>query len=560
MASHRSDPSDRGRPETREPREPREVGVALRPASLSVQDVTQSSINSASVSSSIFSLHRDVKGVSDAQARLVRVIEDVSQDERELHQRLSQHDQQLDQLAEKQETLQERELLTRISWNFYRDFVVQKDEKAWRQSLDAEYLRLRTLDGNFQTQMNYLESKIGQLEKCFTDLRGRSNWSLESQGQSRMQRQIEDLRGEFRGNLETLEARLSGTLSHQLQSQLMEIVQQQLQQHVQPQLQQQLQQQLKDVHVLEVQRLCEEQVKQLEQRLFSGQETLRKEALKREQHLAELQDAAQRLAQTAMQRAQASTEAHAQVFSASSSLGQRLQLVEKEVQSLQRHEKERHKRRILRLEEDLAGAEEGATAASAAAPSTSAIVSPGSSKREFPEASTADLLRIDELRVQLYTELSDARHVTTQLSGRVARCEAEILDLRQVMNAAAMEAGSHSSPATPEWPSPWQVASKTEEPLLQRNGNALPALPSPPSPAPAPPMGIDAAGPSSHSRLLQGMPEGPQLSSWDGEKAMTRPDSSGVGPALQESPPRTSQRFGVLPPPKVTPAVEPATL
>lgn len=543
MASHRSDPSDRGRPETREPREPREVGVALRPASrsLSVQDVTQSSINSASVSSSIFSLHRDVKGVSDAQARLVRVIEDVSQ---ELHQRLSQHDQQLDQLAEKQETLQETFL------------QVQKDEKAWRQSLDAEYLRLRTLDGNFQTQMNYLESKIGQLEKCFTDLRGRSNWSLESQGQSRMQRQIE----EFRGNLETLEARLSGTLSHQLQSQLMEIVQQQLQQHVQPQLQQQLQQQLKDVHVLEVQRLCEEQVKQLEQRLFSGQETLRKEALKREQHLAELQDAAQRLAQTAMQRAQASTEAHAQVFSASSSLGQRLQLVEKEVQSLQRHEKERHKRRILRLEEDLAGAEEGATAASAAAPSTSAIVSPGSSKREFPEASTADLLRIDELRVQLYTELSDARHVTTQLSGRVARCEAEILDLRQVMNAAAMEDGPRRSPATPEWPSPWQVASKTEEPLLQRNGNALPALPSPPSPAPAPPMGIDAAGPSSHSRLLQGMPEGPQLSSWDGEKAMTRPDSSGVGPALQESPPRTSQRFGVLPPPKVTPAVEPATL
>jgi hypothetical protein len=32
------------------------------------------------VSSSIFSLHRDVKGVSDSQARLVRVIEDVSQD------------------------------------------------------------------------------------------------------------------------------------------------------------------------------------------------------------------------------------------------------------------------------------------------------------------------------------------------------------------------------------------------------------------------------------------------------------------------------------------------
>ncbi|CAL1159499.1 unnamed protein product [Cladocopium goreaui] len=524
------DPRDRGRPETRE------GPVALRPASrsLSVQDVTQSSINSASVSSSIFSLHRDVKGVSDAQARLVRVIEDVSQ---ELHQRLSQHDQQLDQLSEKQETLQETFL------------QVQKEEKAWRQSLDAEYLRLRTLDGNFQTQMNYVESKLGQLEKCLTD-RGRSNWSLDSQGQGRMQRQME----EFRGNLDTLEARLSGALSQQLQSQLLEIVQQQLQQVVQPQLQQQLQQQLKDVHVLDVQRLCEEQVKQLEQRLWSGQETLRKEALKREQHLAELQDAAQRLAQTAMQRAQASTEAHAQVFSASSSLNQRLQLVEKELQSLQRHEKERHKRRILRLEEDLAGAEE--TASAAALPS-SAVVSPGSAKRELPEAS-ADLLRIDELRVQLYTELSDARHVTTQLSGRVARCEAEILDLRQVMNAAAMEDGPpRRSPATPDWPSPWQVASRTEEPLQRVPGvpgNALPALPSPPSPAPAPPMGIDAAGPcpSSHSRLLQGMPEGPQLSSSRDTKDSSVP--------AQESPPRSSGRFGVLPPPKVTPAVEPATL
>ena len=32
------------------------------------------------VTGSIFSLQRDVKGVADAQARLVRVIEDVSQD------------------------------------------------------------------------------------------------------------------------------------------------------------------------------------------------------------------------------------------------------------------------------------------------------------------------------------------------------------------------------------------------------------------------------------------------------------------------------------------------
>ena len=39
------------------------------------------------VSSSIFSLHRDVKGVSDAQERLVRVIEDVSQELKMLKRR-----------------------------------------------------------------------------------------------------------------------------------------------------------------------------------------------------------------------------------------------------------------------------------------------------------------------------------------------------------------------------------------------------------------------------------------------------------------------------------------
>lgn len=500
----------------------REVSRAAS-RSLSIQDFTQSSLTSASVTGSIFSLQRDVKGVADAQARLVRVIEDVSQ---ELHQKLSQHDLLLEQLGEKQRSLQET--FTQV----------QSEEVAWRQSLDAEYLRLRTSDGNVSTRMNFFESKLHQLEKI------RST----SSNSSTLQRQME----EFRGNLETLEARLSGLLSQQLQTQLSEIVQQQLQNHVQPQLQQQLQAQLKEVQVVEVKRLCEEQVKQVEQRLFSGQETLRQEAMKREQHLSDLQDAAQRLAQTAMQRAQASTQAHAQVFSASSSLAQRLQLVEKELQSLQRQEKERHKRRIARLEEDLAGAaplEEVRSVGSAVASPTSKLQN---------EASGDMVHRIDELRVQLYTELSDARNVATQLGGRVSRCESDILELRmQVIDKADAETvkttkwhspvqetlqnGGH--PATPDWPSPWQVAS-----MGDGSRPALPALPSPPSPAPTPPSGVDSAGPSSSRAFLQGVPEGPQLSSWDGDKAI-RPQATD-SPAVQESP---GSRFGVLPPPKVTP-------
>ena len=515
----------------------REVSRAAS-RSLSIQDFTQSSLTSASVTGSIFSLQRDVKGVADAQARLVRVIEDVSQ---ELHQKLSQHDLLLEQLGEKQRSLQET--FTQV----------QSEEVAWRQSLDAEYLRLRTSDGNVSTRMNFFESKLHQLEKI-------RSTSSNAQG-STLQRQME----EFRGNLETLEARLSGLLSQQLQTQLSEIVQQQLQNHVQPQLQQQLQAQLKEVQVVEVKRLCEEQVKQVEQRLFSGQETLRQEAMKREQHLSDLQDAAQRLAQTAMQRAQASTQAHAQVFSASSSLAQRLQLVEKELQSLQRQEKERHKRRIARLEEDLAGA---APLEEVSHSVGSAVASPTSKLQN--EASGDMVHRIDELRVQLYTELSDARNVATQLAGRVSRCESDILELRmQVIDKADAETVKttkwHSPvqetlqngsrpPATPDWPaSPWQVEVASSMGDGSSRRPALPALPSPPSPAPAPPSGIDSAGPRNSGAFLQGVPEGPQLSSWDGDKAIRPQDS----PALQESP--GSRRFGVLPPPKVTPA-EPGTL
>lgn len=61
-------------------------------------------------------LQRDVKGLGDAQARLVRVIEDISQ---ELTQRLAKHDLQLEQLVEKQQSLQEAGVVIKPSGGFY---------------------------------------------------------------------------------------------------------------------------------------------------------------------------------------------------------------------------------------------------------------------------------------------------------------------------------------------------------------------------------------------------------------------------------------------------------
>ena len=368
-------------------------------------------------------LARDVKAVADAQGRLVRVIEDVSQ---ELSQRLAEHDRQLAEFTAHQIAL--------------RDAVhkVQVEEAANHDSLAAEYLRLRTSDGDTAARLNFLESKVVGVEKAqsslnnkltdlehtaqrhlpariqdvqvthqkhfqdlqqkvlrqveeqrseFLQFQGQAASRVHSDGLLNLQRQFETHRQEFESRLQTLgpeallpqmqqhlESTLLQQLSQQLSSQLHQILQQQLEQLVQPQLEKQLEQQVQQhwkahyTGMQELRDMCQaeagqrkELASQLKQRLQEqesnvamGQEALRQEAAKREQHLAELQDAAQRLAQTAMQRAQASTDAHAHVFSTSSSLANRLAVVEGELQSVQRQEKERQQKRIARLEEDLA--------------------------------------------------------------------------------------------------------------------------------------------------------------------------------------------------------------
>ena len=372
---------------------------------------------------STHTLARDVKAVSDAQGRLVRVIEDVSQ---ELSQHLAEHDKQLAEHSLNHSSL--RDALHKV----------QLEENAHHDSLAAEYLRLRSSDGDTSARLTFLESKVVGVEKAhgslnnrfaelehsvqrhlparihdmqvthqkhlqdlhqkvlhhveeqrteFFQLQGQTSARANSDALLSLQRQLEQQRKDLESRLQALgpdavvpplqqhlEKTLLQQLSAQLSSQLHQILQQQLEQHVQPQLERQLEQQVQhhlQAHYAGMQELRDmcraeaahrkELASQLKQRLQEqdsnigkGQEALRQEAAKREQHLADLQDAAQRLAQTAMQRAQASTEAHAHVFSASSTLANRLSVVEGELQSAQRQEKERQQKRIARLEEDLA--------------------------------------------------------------------------------------------------------------------------------------------------------------------------------------------------------------
>ena len=368
-------------------------------------------------------LARDVKAVADAQGRLVRVIEDVSQ---ELSQRLAEHDQQFAEQS--------------VSHNSLRDVVhkAKLEAIALHDSLAAEYLRLRGSDGDAASRITFFESKIAGIEKAHNSLNCRfaelehtvqrnlpariqdmqathqkhmqdlhqkvlrhveeqkaESFQHQEQVGSRshsdgllsLQRQLEQQRQDFETRFHTfgpeallpqlqqhLEKTMLQQLSAQLSSQLQQILQQQLEQNVQPQLERQLEQQVQShlkVHYAGLQELrdmCRTETSQRKElathlklrlqeqdsNIGKGQEALRQEAAKREQHLADLQDAAQRLAQTAMQRAQASTEAHSHVFSTSSSLASRLAVVEGELQSIQRQAKERQQKRIAQLEDDLA--------------------------------------------------------------------------------------------------------------------------------------------------------------------------------------------------------------
>ena len=332
----------------------------------------------------------DVKAVADAQGRLERVVE-------ELSQRLAEHDRQLADHS--------------VNQVFLRDALhkVQLEEVARHDSFAAERLRLRTGAGDTASRLTLLESKVVGLDKVYTtfncrlaELEQATNGlpatlhdvkvthhkqlqgmyhkvvgKLEEQraeffqfqgqvsrfdGLVSLQKQFEKHRQEVDSRLQAVEP---NAMLAQLQQHVETSLRQQLSTHRQ-ELQSKLQRQLEHLkahysgQIQDLRDMCEAEARrgkelsdQLRQRLLGqdgviaeGQQALRQEAAKRERHLAELQDAAQRSAQTAMERAQASREAR------TSSLTNRLAVVEDELQSTQHQEKERQQK-SARVEEDL---------------------------------------------------------------------------------------------------------------------------------------------------------------------------------------------------------------
>eukprot|EP00933_Yihiella_yeosuensis_P002578 TRINITY_DN10439_c0_g2_i1.p1 TRINITY_DN10439_c0_g2~~TRINITY_DN10439_c0_g2_i1.p1 ORF type:complete len:855 (+),score=173.10 TRINITY_DN10439_c0_g2_i1:54-2567(+) len=524
--------------------------------------------NDAAVSAAL----RDVKAVADAQARLVRVIEEVSQ---ELTSRLAGHDRVL---ADLRSTI--NDFATGHS-SLSEEFSRLKDEDSSRIApMNAELIRLRNFDSEaavrlsrleeemrrfladgvetrqqqpetrFDELRNYVQQQLQQShlphQQKFHQLRLQLHQDLEnhqkklhqlhqeqsqaqktmieeatSAAQEKLQRQVDALAarreaitpanlGDVQQQLqESLLSQLSQQLSQQLQLQL----QHQLEQTLQPQLTQQLQQQLQ--HYFEqyrsgVSQTGEEVGKQLQelrhfqnqmrqeisQRLqqqdeavAQGKEALKLEAENREGHLSELQEAAQRLAKTAMQHSQQGAGDSASMglngLSASSSLAQRLALVEGEIAGLQRQEKERRRHRNQRMEEEsLLGSQDLSYAfdqalASPEARSTTSSASP--LRARSPKGKTSSeggsLRRMcDELRIQVLTELGEVRRGATTLTSRVATCEIKLNELqsqvsqrpdgyvdptrpsanaKEGLSSPKRNVGNSSvspRPATPDWP------------------------------------------------------------------------------------------------------------
>eukprot|EP00930_Biecheleria_cincta_P031906 TRINITY_DN22124_c0_g1_i2.p1 TRINITY_DN22124_c0_g1~~TRINITY_DN22124_c0_g1_i2.p1 ORF type:complete len:1005 (+),score=281.14 TRINITY_DN22124_c0_g1_i2:97-3015(+) len=354
-----------------------------------------------------------------------------------------------------------------------------------------------------------------------------------------------------------LEEQLLPQLSQQMSEQLQQNLQQQLHEQLQPQLQQQVQQHL-DKHHANVtalfdqvrsdtarsERLIAQQLQEMrglpdqiqkeltlrfeahERSVADSQEALKAEAVRREKHLGDLQKAAQRLAKTASERAQASTQSLDVPIgpSGSSSLAARLAQVEVELQGLQglqQKERERRLQRIHLLEDEISfsplqspregrGQGEGGfhgQALSSPEPRQPCSTSPQSplqtkdqkEQKEIKDSKIAsyvpstvcngtaavqpDLQRLcEELRVQVVAELGESRKDVKQMAARLTSCETELGELRLQVKGLAAEASrsfrgrlelSQGSPpkpiqnafqaATPDWPL---------SPALEENGSA----------------------------------------------------------------------------------------
>ncbi|CAE8660161.1 unnamed protein product, partial [Polarella glacialis] len=450
------------------------------------------------------------------------------QQEQQQQQQQEQHQQQqLQQLqVPQQQKLQQLRLQLHQELDAQRQQLQLQETTVTACSKAEQELRSRT--DELKKQFGGLQQ---QLDHQCTQLRARLDRHETSIAQQltagevlpKLQQQLK----------ETLLQQLSQVLSQQLEQQLKLQLEQQLQPQLQQQLQQQVQQHLEHHNATvtaaheqlrteashreeqlgrqlqELRRLPSQLQQDLAQRLehheqavARGHQSLREEAARREEHLTELQEAAQRLATTAIQRAHASSQEPA----AAAGLASRLASVEQEITGLQRQEKERRQTRIARLEEEMgqsasppqgrgALGEELSFALGEAmmSPEPRRLASsPPPAKGEATLVEGASLQRVcDELRIQVLSELSEVHKGAHQLSSRVSACEEGLGRLRHQVSGLGSEAtraaasaaavarrlgspsgqsgdGLNSSrPATPDWP----FSAMLEDSLLDDNNS-----------------------------------------------------------------------------------------
>lgn len=431
---------------------------------------------------------------------------------RDLDQQQQQQQQQLE-WSQKQQLLQQRQLqelqeqvqLQHLEHKEATAVARQEQQEALpahQQHLQEVRQELKKLKQDEEEQLRHFEARIAAQES--------------SMALPKLQQQLE----------EQLLPQLSQQMSEQLQLNL----QQQLHERLQPQLQQQVQQHLDQHHAsvtslfdqvrgeaarseqLIAQQLQEtrgvpDQIKKElalrleahERSVADSQEALKAEAVQREKHLGDLQRAAQRLAKTATERAQASSEpsdAPVGPTGPPSSLAARLAQVEVELQGLQdlqQKERERRLQRIQLYEDEIASSplqspREGRGALSSPESREPRSMSPQSPLKEVKDskissyapsagyngaaATQPDLQMLcEELRIQVVAELRESSKDAKQMAARLTSCETELSEVRLQVRGLAVEASrglrgrlelSQGSPpkpiqnafqaTTPDWP------------------------------------------------------------------------------------------------------------
>eukprot|EP00418_Pyrodinium_bahamense_P071651 CAMPEP_0179084992 /NCGR_PEP_ID=MMETSP0796-20121207/38466_1 /TAXON_ID=73915 /ORGANISM="Pyrodinium bahamense, Strain pbaha01" /LENGTH=505 /DNA_ID=CAMNT_0020782421 /DNA_START=83 /DNA_END=1597 /DNA_ORIENTATION=+ len=353
----------------------------------------------------------DLKVAEAAQARLMRVIEEVSQ---ELTQRIVGHEAVLTELQRRCAEDAARHDAVSAELARLRGAGGEADSRLARH--EAELASLRHLPADTSRQQHQHQQVAAQLQRHEAALLA---WKQELQGEAaQREAKLAELQQRL---LEQLREQLAAQLTHQLERHEAAVAssQQQLrgeaaQRSAELQEVRQVQQRL--------QAQLAAQFERHEQAIAAGQQRLHGDLQRRDAELAELQRAAQRFANTAIEKIQGGQDVVA-----------KLTQLEAAIAELHRRDAEQRRRRAAQLEGEAArsaarGQDRAWDASSSSAGSHQHQLSTVDSV--FAGAPLYDLRQFSS-HARLWEEVAELRQGSSTFGMRMAACERDIGELRR---------------------------------------------------------------------------------------------------------------------------------